>query len=76
MPTEIVKVQRPIATNDPDDPWLIYDKARKHQIQVPARLIPRWARIKMGDDHKAFFRAEWSNMAGWGLLERAPWQEW
>jgi hypothetical protein len=68
--TETVKVQRPISTNDPDEPWLIYDKARKHQTNVPARLIPAHVREAMGGDFKAFFTGAWSSIVGWGLSSR------
>ena len=76
MPVEIVKVQRPIMSNDPDDPWLIYDKARKHMTQVPARAIQQSIKSAMGQDYKAFFKGAWSSIVGWGLSERVAHQDW
>lgn len=68
--TETVKVQRPISTNDPAAPWLIYDRARKHAVSVPAKVIPAHVVKAMGDDYKAFFVGAWSSIVGWGLSER------
>ena len=68
--TEIVKVQRPIMTNDPSAPWLIYDAARKHVTEVPEMAIPQHIRAAMGDDYKAYFVGAWSSIVGWGLSTR------
>ena len=76
MPVEIVKVQRPIVSNDPDDPWLIYDKARKHECEVPDAAIPKHVRKAMGSDFKAYFKGTWSSIVGWGLSVRVNAQDW
>ncbi len=68
--TEIVKVQRPILTTDPNAPWLIYDEARKHVTEVPEAVIPAYVKKAMGDDFKAYFVGAWSSIVGWGLSER------
>jgi hypothetical protein len=76
MSVEIVKVQRPIHTTDPDLPWLIYDRAEKHVEQRPARMVRREVKDKMGADYKAFFKGAWSSVVGWGLSERVADQDW
>ena len=76
MPVEIVKVQRPMMTTDPTTPWLIYDKARKHQVTIPDAVIPKHVKDAMGDDFKAYFKGAWSSIVGWGLSERVKAQNW
>lgn len=68
--TEIVKVQRPIMTSDPDAPWLIYDAERLHVTEVPSAVIPAYVKTAMGDDFKAYFVGAWSSIVGWGLSDR------
>ena len=70
--TEIVKVQRPFMTSDPDAPWLIYDAKRKHVTHVPEMIIPKEVKDAMGDDFKAYFIGAWSSVVGWGLSKRVP----
>lgn len=72
----IVKVQRPVRTNDPQSPWLVYDESRKRQSQHPAATIPKYIKDAMGSDYKAFFHATWSAAIGWSLLRRAEDQSW
>jgi hypothetical protein len=73
---DIVKVQRPLRTNDPLEPWLIYDESRARQSQIPASSIPKYAKDAMGSDHKAFFKGSWSSAIGWSLLRRVEDQPW
>ena len=74
MPTEFVKVQRPIVSSisAEGEPWLIYDRARKHVQQLPSNLVPRHVREAMGSSYKAYFRGAWSSIVGWGLSNRSP----
>lgn len=74
MSMTIVKVQRPL--NDPDGPWLIYDRAEKHVEHRISAIVSRYTREKMGDAHKAYFKAAWSSVVGWGLSDRVPDQDW
>jgi hypothetical protein len=76
MPTEIVKVQRPVKTNDPTEPWLIYDRRRNHEVMVPAAAIPEHVKKALGDDFKGYFTGAWSSVVGWGLSARVAAQEW
>jgi hypothetical protein len=68
--TQIVKVQRPIMTNDPDQPWLMYDRERKHVTEVPDAIVPAYVKTAMREDYKAYFVGAWSSIVGWGLTER------
>lgn len=73
---EIVKVQRPIATTDPDSHWLIYDKAQKHVHRLANSVVPSRLRKQMGRDMKAFFEGEWTALPGWQLGRRVKNQDW
>jgi hypothetical protein len=68
--SEIVKVQIPISG---DGPALIYDKSRKHIVQRP--LLAYEAK-QMRGDLKAYFKASWSSVVGWGLTSRTGEQNW
>lgn len=46
-----IKVQRPIATNDPDERWLFYDEGRAIQVQ---RKPTDEERKAMDNDYKMF----------------------
>lgn len=68
--TSIVKVQRPIHTNEPEKFWLMYDKYRVNVTKVPDAVVPNYVKKAMGIDHKAYFIGAWSSVVGWGLSER------
>ena len=55
--SEIVKVQIPIATNDPNAQPLVYNKSRSRRAFQPLDAATKRA---LGNDDKAYFRAEWS----------------
>ena len=74
--TEIVKVQRPIATNDPNIPWLVYAKGHKKTQQVRQAYITEQTKKAMGKDLKAYFNAEWNDVSGWTIKDRVEDQEW
>jgi len=74
--TEIVKVQRPVTTNDPTAPWLIYDKERKHVQQRPAHLIVNHVKEMMGNDYKMYCMGAWSSVVGWGISKRVKNEAW
>ena len=76
MGVEIVKVQRPIMTNDDQQPWLIYDRKRKHRTIVPAGAIPAHVKKALGGDFKGYFTGAWSSVVGWGLSDRVADQDW
>lgn len=76
MAIEIVKVQRPIASNAADPPWLVYDKTRKHYETIPAGAIPESVKKALGSDAKGYFKGAWSSIVGWGLSERVGEQDW
>lgn len=68
----IVKVQIPLATNDPTMPALIYDARRKHLVQ---QQLDANTRLAMGHDYKAFFEANWDGQQ-WKLVSRVGLQPW
>lgn len=72
----IVKVQRPLITNDLNAPWLIYDESRKRTQQLPDKVVPDRVKKAMKGDFKAFFNAEWSSVVGWAINERVKDQLW
>jgi hypothetical protein len=74
--TDIIKVQRPLMTNDESVPWLIYDKSRKRQQQIPESVVPPAAVKAMGNDAKGYFEGRWSSIVGWSIGKRVKEQDW
>jgi hypothetical protein len=68
----IVKVQVPLATNDPNTPALIYDEFKTRMTQQS--LDDATLKLMAGEP-KAFFEAQWFDMR-WQLGKRAAWQDW
>ena len=71
MKREIVKVQVPVIGDQ--RMCLVYDKARKHQMQQP---LVNYVRDALGGDLKGYFMAAWSSVVGWGIGERVADQDW
>jgi hypothetical protein len=69
---DIVKVQVPFFSNDPEELVLVYAKNRKNLRQQP---LSNAARAEMGEDLKAFFEAEFKG-GTWILGKRVAFQEW
>ena len=74
--TEIVKVQRPIATNDPRNMWLVYGKGRKKRHQIQQSLVQSHVIAAMKGDFKAYFNAVWNDVSGWHIKDRLKDKEW
>ena len=74
--TEIIKVQRPIETNDLWAPWYVYAKGSSRPQMIPDEVVPPEVKSGMGVEFKAFFYGEYSPDIGWTIGEIAPWQEW
>lgn len=55
--TMIIKVQRYLAGNHPDRPWLMYDKDRKYEGEIPEAQIPDAIKKMMGNDLKFYAEA-------------------
>jgi hypothetical protein len=73
---EIVKVQVPVASIDPDWPALVYAKGRSRMVETP--ITPE-IETAMDGKPKRFFWAEWlGGVIGWKIdwSRRAPWQNW
>jgi hypothetical protein len=69
---DIVKVQVPFFSNDPEELVLVYSKNRKNLVQQP---LSDAARKQMGEDLKAFFEAEFRN-GRWLLGQRVTQRDW
>jgi len=69
----IVKVQRPLSSNDPNAPCLVYDEGRRHQGFI--ELTPEEVVTLMGDAAKGYFeaRVERGNLV---LGERVADRDW
>lgn len=50
----ILKVQRPLATNDADAPWLFYDEIRYNFLAIADHRIPKALKDLMGDSFKCY----------------------
>lgn len=74
----IIKVQRPVISTDPRQPWVLYDEHNNHVETVPGDAIPEYVKKMMGDDHKMYCKASWSSTVGWGIVpkSRVGRQEW
>lgn len=73
--SEIVKVQRPIFSSDPNAPWLIYAEGARLLRQVPDKDIPEDIKRQMGDSYKGFFKADWTSLphgSAWVIHNRVP----
>jgi len=72
--TEIVKVQLPLSTNDPDqrDFALVYAEGRRCMVQ---QRIDPGTRAAMGGDVKAFFEADYKRGA-WKIGSRVGDRRW
>lgn len=73
--TEVVKVQLPLASNDPamlDDLALVYDAQRKRMVRQP---LDAATRIAMGRDVKAFFHAQYCD-GHWTIGRRVSDRSW
>ena len=73
---EIVKVQQPIMTSEPDRPWLLYDRNHKHVVSLPEEMIPQRIRYEMGPAPKAYYWGEFSSLGVWVLDRRTEPQKW
>jgi len=73
--TEIIKVQRPLSTNHPGNPWLLYDKNHTHVEHREEGAIDKKVRTDMGSDVKAYFEAEWSS-EGWKIGKKVLAEDW
>ncbi len=64
----IVKVQRPLFSNDPGMPWLMYDQFRARQVQVPDYEIPEPIKIALKSRPKAYFKGSWNPIGNFWML--------
>jgi hypothetical protein len=73
--TEIVKVQKALASNDPAlmELALIYAKGRKCMVE---QRLSDAVNAVMGADVKAFFEAEWLEIGRWSIGKRVADRDW
>ena len=64
MKKEIIKVQCPIMTNDPDAPWLVYAKHHRNQEAISANEVPERVKEAMRGDYKAYFEGKYDRLTG------------
>jgi len=69
----IVKVQRPIVTNDPAELALVYAKNKQGLMQ---QKLDHATIVAMGDDFKAYFEAELHASGQWYIGKRVKDQSW
>lgn len=63
MPKElVVKVQKPIMTNEVEPLWLIYDEEREHTFQIKQSEVPQNIKDIIGHRNKAYFRATYEDV--------------
>ena len=72
----IFKLQRPLGTNDPAKPWMLYDRDREVTALVPDELICEEVRSAVNGDLKAYFVGEINAAGQLVLKERIPDQVW
>lgn len=68
----IVKIQRPLESNIPDPPVLIYDEEKHFKILVP---FTEKLREALGDKDKAYWEVE-MHKEGFRLIREVPGQTW
>ena len=72
--TDIVKVQVPIFTNDPQAQALIYAKDGRHLVQ---QSLDYQTVVALNGDLKAYFHAEFIPSTGkWSIGERVQDRDW
>ncbi len=53
----VLKVQRPVMTNDPDVSWLFYSADRRIEFECPQDDVAPRVVAAMGDDYKMYMNA-------------------
>jgi hypothetical protein len=72
--SEIVKVQIPLASTDPNVKPMIYDRHRKH---MTFQVLDTMTKKSLGSDVKGYFDAEWSSRKEqWQLGRRTKDRDW
>lgn len=66
----IVKLQRPLASNRANPPWLIYDRDHSFQVLVAAERLPAHVLKAMGDRNVGYFEVAARNgqVTQWGRM--------
>lgn len=76
QPTQIIKLQRPLASSHKDPEWLVYDKDRLHLEYISEKGLPERIKTKMTGLNKAYFSAVWEKNYGWVFNDFVEDQDW
>jgi hypothetical protein len=77
MTSQIVKVQRPLSTNDPVPQALVYGRNRYEQELQPMTELPAHIQARLKVRAKLYCLATWSSEdEHWTLGELTPDQPW
>jgi hypothetical protein len=71
----VVKVQRPLATNDSNQPWLVYDEDKSRVESIPAYKVPEHVKEQMLSLPKAYFEAHFAD-GHWRIGDRVKDRNW
>lgn len=73
--TEVIKIEKPLSSNDLGDPWLLYDKNRAHLEERTEGFISEKVKAALGDASKGYFQAEWTS-EGWKIGDHVMAEDW
>lgn len=65
--SDIVKVQKPLSTNERVPSALIYDANKSRQMFTPMHTLPPAIRAALDEHPKVYVRGHWSALTGWTL---------
>jgi hypothetical protein len=70
----ILKLQRPISSNEPNPRWLAYDKT--HSFETFFYPAPKTAALFKQDDAKIYVEAKPLTEGAFEVIKRVPEQDW
>ena len=73
---QIVKIQKPLFTAEPNPSALAYGVGHSHEQSIPMSSLPPHVIFALRSVDKAYFRATWSRVSGWAIGERVADQRW
>ena len=71
----LLKVQRPLSSNMPDAPFLLYAQGRRFMTYIPTSKMPADVIAALGGDAKGYFEAHLEGDQ-WRFDQRVDDQEW
>jgi hypothetical protein len=73
---EIVKVQRPTTSFDPEHTWMVYAKHRDRVAFIPQDSISKKIKKALGYNFTGYFKATWHPVDGWDIGNRTKEKSW